>query len=203
MHKWLIGLLSANRSSAGLRMNYALLDFPPMGLLGPDPWVLSELLWDPSQSVKQLEADFYDGAFGPRAAPLIRDYFDTISTSMRKATADLPFREINGVPAYIEPTYVPIRQRCRDLIDRAVAAVVTNDERYRWRVDRIARGWRLTELTLDALAASHSGSPERIRAAWLERSKFLQDRDNLFALAPASNDTMESELPLGPTANVQ
>ncbi|HEY6454396.1 MAG TPA: DUF4838 domain-containing protein [Steroidobacteraceae bacterium] len=196
VQEWMIKLLAEHPSSAGLRMNYAPLDFPPMGILGPDPWVLSELLWDPSKSVSQLQGEFYEGAFGPKAAPLIREYFATIGASMKKTIVALPYEELNGVPTYIMPAYGEIRGKCRALIDRAVAAVSAEDQRYRWRVDRIARGWRLTEITLDALAASRSGATERARALWAERRRLLEDRESLLALAPASNDSMESELPL-------
>lgn len=194
----MIKLLSEYPSSAGVRMNYANLDFPPMGMVGPDPWVLSELLWDPTQSVQELQKEFYQGAFGPKTAILIQEYFDTIAASMRKTISDMPYTELKGVPAYITPAYASIRGKCRALIDRAVAAVSSDDERYRWRVDRIARGWRLTEITLDALAASRLGATDRTRALWAERGRLLTDPDSLLSLAPASNDSMELQAPLVP-----
>jgi hypothetical protein len=198
VQEWMFKLLSEYPSSAGVRMNYAALDFPPMGMVGPDPWVLSELLWDPTQSVEQLQNDFYQGAFGPKAATLIQEYFATIAASMQKTISAMPYTELNGVHAYITPAYANIRGKCRALIDRAVTAVSSEDERYRWRVDRIARGWRLTEITLDALAASRLGPTERARALWTERRRLLTDPDSLLSLAPASNDLMELESPLVP-----
>jgi hypothetical protein len=110
----------------------------------------------------------------------------------------MPYTELNGVPAYITPAYATIRDKCRTLIDRAVAAVSNEDERYRWRVNRIARGWRYTEITLDALAASRLGPTERARTLWAERRRLLTDPDSLLSLAPASNDSMELGSPLIP-----
>jgi hypothetical protein len=198
VQEWMIKLLSEYPSSAGVRMNYAGLDFPPMGVVGPDPWVLSELLWDPTQSAQQLQNEFYKGAFGPKAAILIQEYFATIAASMQKTISAVPYTEIHGVSAYIIPAYGDIRGKCRELIDRAVAAVSNEEERYRWRVDRIARGWRLTEITLDALAASRLGPTERARTLWAERRQLLTDPDSLLSLAPASNDLMELGSPLIP-----
>jgi Domain of unknown function (DUF4838) len=198
VQEWMIKLLSEYPSSAGVRMNYANLDFPPMGMLGPDPWVLSELLWDPTQSVQQLQNEFYKGAFGAKAAILIQQYFAIIATSLQKTISAMPYTELNGVPAYITPAYATIRDKCRTLIDRAVAAVSNEDERYRWRVNRIARGWRYTEITLDALAASRLGPTERARTLWAERRRLLTDPDSLLSLAPASNDSMQLGSPLIP-----
>jgi hypothetical protein len=198
VQEWMIKLLSEYPSSAGVRMNYADLDFPPMGMLGPDPWVLSELLWDPTQSVQQLQNEFYKGAFGPKAAILIQEYFAIIAASMQKTISAMPYTELNGVPAYITPAYATIRSKCRALIDRAVAAVSSDDERYRWRVDRIARGWQFTEITLDALAASRLGSTERAKTLWAERRRLLTDPDSVLSLAPAANDSMELGSPLIP-----
>jgi hypothetical protein len=198
VQEWMIRLLSEYPSSAGVRMNYAALDFPPMGVLGPDPWVLSELLWDPTQSVEQLRNEFYQGAFGPKAAPLIQEYFATIAASMQKTISTMPYTELDGVTAYIAPAYGNIRGKCRGLIDRAVAAVSSEDERYQWRVDRIARGWRLTEITLDALAASRRGPTEGAMALWAERRRLLTEPDSLLSLAPAGSDLSELQSPLIP-----
>jgi hypothetical protein len=198
VQEWMIKLLREYPSSAGVRMNYAQADFPPMGMVGPDPWVLSELLWDPTQSVQQLQNEFYQGAFGPKAAILIQEYFATIAASMQKTISAIHDTSQKSVPAYITPVYADIREKCRALIDRAVAAVSSEDERYRWRVDRIARGWRLTEITLDALAASRLGPTERARALWTERRRLLTDPDSLLSLAPAGNDMSQKGVPLTP-----
>jgi len=198
VQEWMIKLLREYPSSAGVRMNYVQHDFPPMGVVGPDPWVLSELLWDPTQSVQQLQNEFYQGAFGPKAAILIQEYFATIAASMQKTISAMPYTGNMGVPAYITPGYADIREKCRALIDRAVTAVSSEDERYRWRVDQIARGWRLTEITLDALAASRLGPTERAKALWTERRRLLTDPASLLSLAPAGNDMTQHGVPLTP-----
>jgi hypothetical protein len=196
VQEWMINLLREYPSSAGVRMNYAEADFPPMGVVGPDPWVLSELLWDPTQSVQQLQNEFYQGAFGPKAAILIQEYFAIIAASMQNTISTMGYTGVKSVPAYITPGYADIREKCRALIDRAVAAVSSEDERYRWRVDRIARGWRLTEITLDALAASRMGPTEQAKALWTERRRLLTDPDSVLSLAPAGNDITQQGVPL-------
>lgn len=201
VHSWLFDLFRRNKASSGLRMNYALLDAPPVGMLGADPWVLSELLWDPDQPIGVLKNQFYEGAFGVEAGKLIRTYFDLIDDSMKKTIAELPYRDANGVRSYIAPAYAPIRAQCRQLIDGAVLAVSNSDERFRWRVSRIARAWRLTEITLDLLAAEKEGNRPRVSALVKERQAFLADKDSLMSLAPASADHQNIISPLLGTAD--
>lgn len=196
VQSWMIKLLSEYASSVGIRMNYAQLDFPPMGILGPDPWVLSELLWDPDQSVEKLVNEFYLGAFGPDAGPLIREYFATINESMTTTIRELPYQGGGGVGKYIEPGYGPVRETCRTLIDRAVHSVKDSDNTYRWRVDRVAKAWSLVELTLDAMEAARDGLQKKAVRILRERKKLLDDADSVFALAPASLDRIEIVLPL-------
>jgi hypothetical protein len=117
---------------------------------------------------------------------------------MQKTVKAMPYAGFNGVPTYIIPAYGNIRGKCRELIDRAVAAVANENERYRWRVDRIARGWQYVEITLDGLAAARGGFTERARTLWAERRRLLMDPDSRLALAPAGNDSMELQLPLIP-----
>lgn len=195
--KWLIDLLAEYPGSSGVRMNYAQLDAPPIGALGPDPWILSELLWTPEQPLEPLLAEFYRGAFGPVAGPLLRRYFEVIDTAMAKAVRQVPYRGANSVKGYIAAAYSPIRGECRQLMDQAIGAVNDEPERFRWRVDRLARGWRLTELTLDAMDADRAGEASRAAALWTQRRTLLADPASQLALAPASTDFMEDMVSLG------
>lgn len=210
---WLIKMMAEYPSSAGVRMLYVCGDLPPMGLLGPDPWVVSRLLWDPTQPVEELKQDFYTGAFGDEAGAAIRDYFELINSAMSRSIRSLPASEkldtFNLIihQTYLVDTYAPIRSQCRALIDRAVAAVANADERYRWRADRIARGWRCAELTLDAIAAARAAraasGPER-SVAWnkavelgRQRQALLHDPESRFALAPLTADHVDQNLSQG------
>lgn len=193
---WLFRLLKENGSSAGVRMNFAVHDLPPMGILGPDPWVLSELLWDPEQSIKELTERFYPGAFGKDAGPLINEYFDIIGVAMENAIHDQDYKEASGVKGYILPAYSPIRKHCRDLMDRATLAVTNEEERYRWRVSLIARAWKLAEITVDALQAEQNGNKAFGRKLLGQRKVLLVDKESVFSLAPVSTNFQEKLSPL-------
>lgn len=196
---WMIGLLAQYPSSAGIRMNFAQLDPAPMGMTGPDPWLLSELLWDPSQSPESLRAEYFVGAFGPKAGPLLQKYFDVINGAMVSAVPTIPYKEANTQRDYIVPVYGSVRTECRSLIAAATAAVRNEDERLRWRVDRIARGWRLAEITLDALAAEKAGDGKLADSQWTIRDQLLAEPASGLALAPASVAYFQKLAPLGKT----
>ena len=115
-----------------------------------------------------------------------------MSNTIRK----LPYRGVRGVSKYIVPGYGPVRKHCRELIDRAVKSVSGSDERYRWRVDRVAIGWRLVELTLDAMQADIEGLHEKADRIWIKRKQLLTDNNSVFALAPAAADRFEILVPL-------
>ena len=210
---WLIKLLAEYPSSAGVRMCYTYVgDLPPMGMLGADPWVIGQLLWNPDQSVTELTHEFYMGAFGKKAGKLLEEYFDTINCSLAKAYAQHPGlgRNSDGVlagPNLVISVYTPIREKCHTLIQQAVAAVASSDKRYQWRVDRIARGWKLAELTLDAIAAAsdarqttgsgRSATWEKAINIGRERQALATAPDSRFSLAMYSRDCMDKYLPLG------
>lgn len=196
-HKWMMDLLADYPGSSGVRMNYAQLDSPPIGALGPDPWILSELLWNPEQPLEPLLAEFYRGAFGPVAGPLLRRYFEVIDAAMTETVRKVPYQGANSIKGYIEAAYSPIRGKCRQLIDQAIGAVNSGPERFRWRVDRVARGWRLTEFTLDAMKEEQAGEQSRAATLWVQRRALLTDPASQLALAPASTEFMENMVSLG------
>ncbi|MHB9138094.1 MAG: DUF4838 domain-containing protein [Victivallaceae bacterium] len=216
VQSWMIKMLAEYPSSAGLRMCYTGPgDVPPMGLLGPDPWVLSQLMWDPSLPLEQLENEFYAGAFGPESGKFIREYFNVINQAVSKA---IKARNIKDRHFYAQitnciiPTYAGIRPQCAELIAKAVAAAADKDERCRWRVDRIARGWKLVELTLDsvnaaniarnATASEKSKAWEQAVALGKERIAFADSPDSRFAGAPWAMDLYDLICPLGSVAKV-
>lgn len=193
---WLFDLFKKNNSTVGMRMNYALYDNPPMGILGADPWVLSELMWDSSQSVTELETKYYHGAFGIKAGSLIKEYFDTIGKSMAKTIALMPYKKFGGVKGYILPAYGSVQEKCRRLIKDAQLAVATDNQRIRWRVDRISRGWAYAEMTIEMLKADKNGDKNKVQQLMKDRHVFLANENNIFALAPAAADYQEISKPL-------
>jgi len=210
---WLMNLLREYPSSLGVRMNYVGSgDLPPMGMLGADPWVLSRLLWNPNQSVEALAREYYLGAFGPAAGPLLQEYFETSGRALAREAAKRPLEgrhagsSVFGAPM-IEAAYSSVREPCASLIRRATAAVSEREERYRWRVDRVARGWRFVELTLDAIEAARTAGKTTgsgRKDAWEKAIRLGQERralaaspESRFALAPYSMDLMDKAVPLG------
>ena len=209
---WMIKLMAEYPSSVGVHLNYgAQCDGAPAGLMGPDPWVVSQLLWNPSQSVEELTSKFYLGAFGPQAGPLIRQYFEVINGAMKKSIQANPQTlqnvDMGKVVSNVIPAYESVRVQCRTLIDQAMMAVETQPERYRWRVDQIARSWKFAEVTMDGVAASkaaRSASHADREAAWSkaiqlgkQRQEMLVDKDNCYAVAPVSVNRTDACLSLG------
>ena len=210
---WFMKLLAEYPSSAGVRMCYTGPgDLPPMGMLGADPWVLGKLMWNPDQSAADLTREYYRGAFGDTAGAALQEYFDTINKSFEKAIADRPSLSRHGDgalsgSALIIAGYTPVRERCGALIQKAIAEVAKGEERYRWRVDRIARAWRLAELTLDGIEAAkeaRQSTGEGRTAAWekavnigKERQALAASPDSRFAIAVYSKDYMDKSVPLG------
>ena len=200
VEEWLVGLIRDHESSTGIRFNFDPLDAAPVGVLGPDPWLVSEWLWDPSLPREGLVADYYAHAFGPRAGELLKRYFDRIAAAMSTAVTHQPYREVNGVPGYLATAYAGVRAECAQLMHAALEEVAMAPAGIRWRVERVARGWELAEATLDVLDAARAGNALEQQAAERRRRALLDDPQSAFALAPASVDVMETELPLATAA---
>lgn len=206
-HRWMVDMMERH-GHRGITMYYSGEDMRPMvGQLGPDPWVLSQLLWDPDQSVDDLVEEWYTGSFGSQAGTLVRAYYGVIAAAMAEEIPRFPDfwanrsfsqRQINL------NVYPRVRQECASLIARARAAVVAGEERYRWRVEQVARAWDYVELTLDALEAARLSRVTPTdstlgRAMDLARLReaFIQDRDNGLAVAPATIALSDRQGPLG------
>ena len=206
-HEWMIDLM-ARYGHQGLSMYYGADDMRPMvGQLGPDPWLVSQLLWDPTQSAAELEVEWYSGAFGPEAGALIREYYDTIAAAMADEVPRFPDfwasrsfsqRQINL------NVYPRVRRECADLMARARDVVADADERYRWRVDQVARTWEYVELTLAALDAGRQSrvtpsdsTLERALALAREREAFIHDAANGLAVSPGAAAVSDRQGPLG------
>ncbi len=195
VHQWLIGLLKTD-SSSGVRMNYTQRDFAPVGVLGADPWVMSELLWNPNQSIDDLYSKFYIEGFGEKVGPLIHEYFELINHSMMAAIKTNKFIGPRGVKNYILPAYQPIRNQCKDLIKQAQNLSLNMPYRFQWRTNKIARGWEYAELVLDMLLAEKNGNKELAKNINIKRIEFLNSDESIYALSRASADFQDILVPL-------
>jgi hypothetical protein len=201
---WWLQTLQSYPSAKGCYLAYAeYYDPPAMGVVGPDPWIAARLMWDPSQAVADLEKQWYQGCFGPQIAPIIQEYFKTIHDSLAKTIHDHPFDGIKMAREYVA-AYQPIRPQCHALIDQAVQLAAKMPERYQWRVDRIARGWKLAELTLDAIdvardVRSHpadQGLRQKALKATQARWDLLHDSASQFALMPNAAEDFDARMAL-------
>jgi len=206
-HRWMVDLMRRH-GHRGITMYYSGEEMRPMvGQLGPDPWVLSQLLWDPTQSVDALVDEWYTGSFGPVAGGLVRAYYDAIAAEMAEEIARFPdFWASRGfTQRQIDLNVYPrVREQCARLMASARAAVANGEQRYRWRVEQVARTWDYTELTLEALAASRESritpsdsTLERALSLAREREAFIHDRANWLSVSPGTVAISDRQGPLG------
>ena len=207
--------LAKHTSSDGVRMyNCRGFGLSP-GVDGARLWVLSRLLWNPKLDYKKLQDEYYRGAFGENAGKAIRRYFDTINVSTIKVMERYPMqigkRNIPMQCTYPEKIYTPIRLECSTLINKAVKAAASESPAIQWRVSRVARAWRFTELTLASVryarmvrTGRYKDSGLTMEEAWekaisagRKRRTMLEDPDNYYALAAGSADICQKQRPLG------
>lgn len=205
----LVQILAGLQSSEGIRFTNVHLDVPPMGTMGPDYWIMGQLLWDPNQSLSQLKANYYNGAFGREAGVYIQQYFDKIHQSMTEQFQRNGYKYGNVPQLLVLGAYQNVREQCSELIQKAVQqAVIDNNERFRWRVDRVYRGWVLAEKTLDAVensqAAQSCNDMQRQFHLWekavekgRDRMVFASSVDSLFAVSALAIEMTECGRSLG------
>lgn len=210
---WLLKELASSPASAGIRMNYCGPgNLAPVGISGADHYVFARLLWHPEQDAAALADAFYQGAFGPAAGAAVREYFELIDEAMVAAARLRPLEgahvrtAAHGLPDFLD-AYRRIRPACAVLVARAAAAVAGDTAGRQWRVDRVVRGWRYLELTLDAIALADAARQaagverqaawERAIAAGQARMAFVLDRANTYAVAAAAVDQYNRYVPLG------
>ncbi len=185
------------------------------GVDGARMWVLARLYWNPNQDYKKLRNQYYSGAFGKQAGKYIKQYFDTINNATAKVMQQNPINIETDNSAlhctFPEKIYAPIRQQCRKLIDQAVKAGGQSNERMQWRIDRVAKAWRFTELTLDSFLYAKMARTgayvdtgltlaqtwERAVEAGKQRRAMLNNADNHYAMAQGSADYCQAMRPLG------
>ncbi|MCF6175137.1 MAG: DUF4838 domain-containing protein [Victivallaceae bacterium] len=203
------------KSSDGMRMyNCRYFGISP-GVDGARLWVLARLYWEPRQDFRKLRDNYYRGAFGDKAGEYIKEYFDVINRATIEVMKNNPINiENNNSPLQCslpEKIYEPIRKQCRQLIDQAVKAASKDNERIKWRVDRIAQAWRFTELTLDSFLFAKKARTgayvetgltlgqtwDRAVQAGKQRRKMLNSNDAYYALAQGSADICQRQRPLG------
>ena len=123
-------------------------------------------------------------------------YFTIINESLASTIKKYPYERAAGVENYILPGYEPIRKKCRQLINGAVASTEGSSENIKWRVSRIQKAWELAEVTLDMMLAEKNKNYTQAKILMKRRLEMLNSEDAYFALAPASTDHYEISKPL-------
>jgi len=111
--------------------------------LGPQYYVMAQLVWNPAADADAVLADYYQRAFGPAAQP-VREYYEALEQ------ARMAFTENNGEAGVFTFTKLytdELLQASQACLDRA-AASVAKDSIYARRVDFVQAGLDYTRLTV-------------------------------------------------------
>lgn len=210
-----IQVLSEFKSSIGMGLyNCRYFGISP-GVDGARLWVLARLYWNPNQNINKLRNQYYHGAFGPEVGEYIKQYFDTINQSTARVMQQNPINIETDNSAlhctFPEKIYVPIRQQCRQLIDKAIKASANSNERIKWRLSRVTQAWKFTELTIDSFLYAKMARTgayvdtgltlaqtwERAVQAGKQRREMLNNPANHYAMAQGSADYCQVMRPVG------
>ncbi|HNX04635.1 MAG TPA: DUF4838 domain-containing protein, partial [Opitutales bacterium] len=167
---------------AGVRAYYVQLD-PLSGFDAPKTWILTQLLWDVTQDPDRLEAEFFDGYFGPAADSIHRFYEKCDEIWMRQPGHAFWIKYYGNTDQAAIYSPEDLR-RLRAIIDETLALPL--EGKYRTRVELVSSAFSVTERFHAAweagrtLSAWNPGMPgERLVEA--VRS-FMPARRDMFAL---------------------
>jgi len=182
-------------------------EYPMIGQLGPDQWLVSQLLWDPSQSVDSLLNDWYNGAFTPEIGILVREYFETIEDRFAEESAKYPdfWDDRSRKQLQIDlAVFTSIKSQCAALIQQIKKLAAEKPERIQWRVQQITKTWEFTELTVDANEAAKayrinptSGNFDLAFNLGQQRLKMIYDPANCYSVSPICVEVSETKATLG------
>lgn len=118
------------------------------GQLGPNMYVMGELLWDPDADVDALLGDYFEHAFGP-AAPAVERYWRTLEAAFTRPGNFIHHEAFDQAPAFMTPG---VRRAC----DRALAEAekLAAPDAVRRRLAPVAGAWEYAKLYLDGEMAA-------------------------------------------------
>jgi len=123
------------------------------GVNGINYYVASKLLWDTSLDEQQILDDFYQRGFG-KAAGAIKRFHTRLEQGWSTATKDGKDVSCNSLKntRLLELFTPELLERCRQ--DLAEAERIADNDLIRRRVEFYKKGFRYTELTVDAVIAT-------------------------------------------------
>jgi hypothetical protein len=195
--KWLIDLFAKNNIKHFETLYES--EYPMVGQLGPDQYVVSQLLWNPNQSATALAGDWYMGSFGPKVGPLVKQYFDLLNTKFKQTIMPDFMQNRGRFQLDIDmAVYRSVEQPASSLIAKIKELALQENEDTQWRIKQITTTWDFTVLTLKAIDASKqyriTPSPENFKLAsdlGKQRQDMISNPDNCFSVSPrcvASSD---------------
>ncbi len=168
---------------------------------GPNLWVLTKLLWDPSQDVDALLDDWYRAAVGPEAAPKLRAYYEIwekfwsndIITSRWYSAVNLWHDYTNSM--YLNEVPLEYLSQSDRLLDEAVALADTPTQKA--RAEALRRMWKVYRASVlarqgDELWKTADLQSEGDVEAYLERCSeaISHARERLRLMSELSDDPL-------------
>jgi Domain of unknown function (DUF4838)/Carbohydrate family 9 binding domain-like len=188
--KWLIDLFAKNNIKYFETLYEG--EYPMMGQLGPDQYVVSQLLWNPNQSADELANEWYKGSFGTKAGALVKQYFEMLNAKFKKEIMPNFMQNRGKFQQDIDlAVYYGIEKEATDLMNKIKEISVKEDADTQWRIKQITTTWDFTVLTLRAIEAGKkyriNPNPETFKLAFdlgKQRESMISNSENCFAISP-------------------
>jgi len=115
--------------------------------MGPQYYVMAQLVWNPATDANAVLADYYQRAFGPAAAP-VREYFEAIENARMAFTAK---NGEAGIFTFPQLYTAELLRESQARLDRAATAVPADSVQAK-RVAFVQAGLSYTRLHVENLA---------------------------------------------------
>lgn len=159
--------------------------------VGPQYYVMAQLVWDPAADAEAILTDYFSRAFGP-AAPTVREYFEVLEKERMAFTAKNGEAGVFSFPQLYTATLLADSQA---RLDRAAAAV-PEDSLFRQRVAFVQAGLTYTRLHMQniPLMEAYWKKPDeslaaRVKANWQEIEKLVADHPHAINWGPVRPTT--------------
>lgn len=143
--------------------------------LGPQYYVMAQLVWDPDKDGQAILADYYQRGFGPAAAS-VREYYEGLEKARMAFTA----KNLDGGVFLFPELYTPALLRESQVrLDRAAAAVPTGSL-YQQRIAFVQVGLDYTRLVMENVTLmgrywkkKDEGVAKQVRDNWAALDKLI------------------------------
>ena len=168
---------------------------------GPKLYVSLKLQWDPNLDVDALLEDWYVACAGEEAAPLLAQYYAHWEDFWTRRILDSPWFTLAGqyLPHKRDPSYLllPTEEelaQCRTLLEGALEATATDDQRARVQV--LLDGFDFYEAS--ALCYQAGAGPHEVLTTEAEALAKLARTERAFEMATRRDHMLNEVLPNHP-----